>query len=74
MTNKELMEAVRAHAYNHYNDDDASGWDIIAETYDDEDLLEAIGSATTEAKAIKNVAASIATYAEYREEIRSTAF
>ena len=33
---EELVEAVKSHAYRHYNEE--GGWDFVIETMDDEDI------------------------------------
>lgn len=53
MNRQSLIDAVRRYAEEHYCE---NGWDIIAETFDDEELAEAIGRARTERGAIRKVA------------------
>ena len=68
----DLIKAVKSHALSNYE----NGWDIVIECYDDKELAEAIGDATTEAQAIENVAEEFAIEArkERSDEIRSYEF
>jgi hypothetical protein len=54
----QLVIAVKEHARKHYNED---GWDIL-ELYDDTDIVEAIGCASTKAGAIRNVGKELRTH------------
>ena len=65
-----LVRAVRYFAETHYEQD---GWDIVVETYEDADILEAIGDATTEADAIRAVRSAVQPQASYRADIVATA-
>ena len=68
---RELVDAVKAYAGRNWNDD---GWDIIVECYEDEEVAEAIGSATDEEEAIANVRAIAKTLASHRDDIRAEIF
>ena len=61
-----LINAVKAYAITHYEID---GWDIVAECYEDEDIGNAIGNATTPADAIAAVKADNALQTMLRDEI-----
>lgn len=50
----ELIAAVRAHADQHYNDTE-SGWHIVVEDWNDTDLTQKIGDATTPEAAIARI-------------------
>lgn len=65
-----LIRTVRAHALNNYNKD---GWDYVVECYEDGDILEDIGDATTVKEAIARVGAMVKILDERRQEIRATA-
>lgn len=52
MTKTEMIQAVRAHAMQGYD----QGWDVVVEAYDDSDILKAIGAARTATGAIAAVA------------------
>lgn len=64
-----LIKAVREYAQAHYNE---SGWDFIVECWDDADIQETIGEATTPAQAIQRIAKQVKMVNEYRNEIRET--
>lgn len=67
-----FIALIRAHALANYNKD---GWDILVETYEDEDILEAIeGKAVTVDEAIKVLGKVLKVADDYRKEIQSTAF
>jgi hypothetical protein len=68
---RELVDAVKAYAGQYWNDD---GWDIVVEAFDDEEVAEAIGSATDEEEAIANVRAIAKTLASHRDDIRAEIF
>lgn len=61
-TQSDLLDAVKAHAREHYNDD---GWDVIVEAFENDDLLKLIEDARTPEEAIAKVAA----YVNVRHEI-----
>jgi hypothetical protein len=46
-TTAELVEAVKAHAVAHYND---GGWDVVVETYSDEEIANRIGTRVSTVK------------------------
>jgi hypothetical protein len=67
-----FLALIRAHALQHYNED---GWDILVETYEDEDILDIIeGKAVTFDEAIKVLQAGLKIQDDFRKEIQSTAF
>ena len=67
-----FIALIRAHAVQHYNED---GWDILVETYEDEDILDIIeGKAVTVEDAIKVLHAGLKIQDDYRKEIQATAF
>lgn len=67
----DLIKAVREHATANYN---LGGWDIIVECWSDEDIRREIGTARTEAAAIRRVAAVAKSLAGQRDEVRSEIF
>jgi hypothetical protein len=67
----QIVKEVRAYAIANYETD---GWDILVEAYDDAEIVEAIGDATTTAAAIKTLARGLKSQASYRKDIESTAF
>lgn len=71
MTKNELVEAVKAHAVENYEDD---GWDYLVECYDDQEVAELIGEATTVEDAIKAAAEIMRLLDERRRDIQATAW
>jgi hypothetical protein len=70
-TMKEMVEAVKAHAVEHYEED---GWDYLVECYSDGEVEELIGKARTIAGAIKKVGKVMKDKGDYRAEIQATAW
>ena len=68
---KDLIEAVKAHARNNYEQD---GWDYLVECYSDKEIAELIGKARTVKGAIKKVAEVMKAKDDYRSEIQATAW
>ena len=79
---KELVAAVRAHAYKNYN---KNGWDFVVECWSDEEIEATIRGTrhdddessisppiTTAARAIKEVKSVVSIQADYRDEIIAT--
>ncbi|MHC4780141.1 MAG: hypothetical protein ACYTFG_16345 [Planctomycetota bacterium] len=72
----EMIQAVKKHAINHYEN---GGWDYIVECYEDSDIEETIKEAQTAgAKTTEEVIAQIGKWMrakdDYRKDIQSTAF
>jgi hypothetical protein len=67
MTNAMVL-AVRNHALANYEKD---GWDYVVESWDDEDILEAIVRCKTPVEAIRFVGNCVKLLADYRDEIRA---
>lgn len=61
---RELIEAVREHAKAHYDE----GWDIIVEAYEDREIVEAYGDATTPEQAIASMAEIVELRNDYRQD------
>lgn len=70
-TQAELIAAVKAHALANY---ESGGWDMIVECYEDAELAEEIGDATTEAEAIARVGRTAGLYDEQRTAVQNEAF
>jgi len=66
----QLVEAVKAHALEHYNDD--NGWDEIVEAYTDEEIAQELGNARTTRGAIREISSLVKLRHERAEDIRST--
>jgi hypothetical protein len=64
------IAAVRAFALANYNVD---GWDILIETWDDDNIANAIGKARSESGAIDNVRKSLLVLNEVRQEAQAEA-
>jgi len=70
-TMKEMVEAVKAHAVDHYEED---GWDYLVECYSDAEVEEMLGKCRTVAGAIKKVGYFMKEKGDYRAEIQATAW
>ena len=66
MTTDELLKAIRQHALENYNH---QGWDYLVECYEDEDILEEIGTAKTLRGAIRKLIPTLRTLDDHRREI-----
>lgn len=72
LTKQQLINAVKAHALEHYED---GGWDVIVECFTDHDILELIGNARSTGGAIKAVEKSaVSFYADRQADARNSAF
>jgi hypothetical protein len=70
-TKEEMIAAVKAHARANY---ELHGWDFVVECYDDEDIVEELGGATTNEQAIKNIGKLCKIRDDYRKDIQAEAF
>lgn len=68
---QDLVDAVRAHAIQHYNED---GWDYIVECWEDWEILEVVRGCKKESQAIRKVRKQIKALADHRSEIQATAW
>lgn len=77
LTGPELYAAVMAHAAEHYND---GGWDVVAETYTEEELYATMASmrggmpAETLAEALAALAPLVDVWADRQADARNSAF
>jgi len=71
MTRAELVEAVKAHALEHYED---GGWDVVVECWDDEQIAECIGRARTVKGAIEKFAPIVDVWSDRQADARNSAF
>ena len=71
MTKAELVEAVKAHALEHYED---GGWDVIVECWEDDQIAEQIGGARTVAGALKKFADIVDIWADRQADAINSAF
>jgi len=71
MTMQELIDAVKAHAKNNYNQD---GWDFVVECYEDTEIADAIKGARNGPEAIKMIHKIVLISDERRREVQSEIF
>jgi len=71
VTRQQLIDAVKSHARDNYEE---GGWDYLVECYEDSEIDELIGGATTIAGAIKKVAKVMGIKDDYRKDIEGTIF
>lgn len=67
----EMIIAVELHALANY---EKNGWDYVVECWGPDDILDAIEGCKTPAQAIRAVGAIVKTLADYRDDIRATAW
>lgn len=73
MTLQQLVEAVKAHAHEHYNN---GGWDVIVECWEDQeigDLLTERGATTTD-EAITAFRPLVSVWADRQADSDNSAF
>lgn len=68
MNEQEMIQAVRKHAYENY---EQGGWDIVVECYDDGDILELISDAG--AQSAEDAIAAVGKLFELKAERRKEA-
>ena len=71
---EEIIAAVRSHAVTHYI---TGGWDVVAECWDEHDIIEITNFPDYPAsieEAVQRVAVVVADIDEYRKEVQATAF
>lgn len=66
----EQVQAVRAHAIEHYTE----GWDVIVEAYTDEEIAAELTDVSTCGEAIAVIAEVVGILDERARDIRATAF
>lgn len=73
MTIEELVTAVKAHALEHYED---GGWDIIVETFTDEEIAAQLreDKATTVRQALASFGTQIDVWSDRQADARNSAF
>lgn len=64
----QLIDAVIMHASDHY---EFEGWDILVESWEDEDIWNVIDGATSEKEAIRLAAEALKPLSDYRDDIRN---
>lgn len=65
---KRLIAAVRKHANDHY---ESNGWDYVVESYEDEEILEAMEGARTPEEAIARVGKIVKIMDSVRKDIQN---
>ena len=71
MATQAIVDAVKAHALAHYEDD---GWDIMVETMTDDEIAAMLGDVRTAGAAITKAARELQPLADYRADIRAEIF
>jgi hypothetical protein len=70
-TKEELVQQVKWHAEEHYND---GGWDVIVECWDDEQIANQIGRARTVEGAVKKFKDVVSVWADRQADAINSAF
>jgi hypothetical protein len=70
MTNT-LVDFIKAHALANYEN---GGWDVVVECYDDAQIAEVLGDASTEAEAIEKFAFMVDIWADRQADAINSAF
>ena len=68
---QDLVDAVRAHALDHYNED---GWDYVVECWEDYEILSIVRGSKSESQAIRKVRKQVKVLSDYRDEVRAEIF
>jgi hypothetical protein len=71
VTDQDLVDAVRAHAVENYNDD---GWDYVVECWEDWEILAIVKGCRKEGQAIRKVRKQVRALSDYRDDVRAEAF
>lgn len=66
MLKRDLIQAVIDHAIAHY---ECQGWDILVESWDEEEIWDVIEGAASEKEAIRLAAQALKPINDYRMEI-----
>jgi thiamine monophosphate kinase len=69
MKDQDLIDAVRAHAVEHYNED---GWDYVVECWEDWEILAVVRGSNRESQAIRKVRKQVRALSDHRTEIQAT--
>jgi hypothetical protein len=67
----DLVAFIKQYATENYERD---GWDVVVETYEDQQIADELGWCTTEAGAIRKMRAAVRPYASRRADIEALAF
>ena len=71
MKDQDLIDAVRAHAVEHYNE---GGWDFVVECWEDWEILAVVRGCKKEGQAIRKVRKQIRALDDRRREVQAEAF
>lgn len=71
MKDQDLVDAVRAHAVEHYNE---GGWDFVVECWEDWEILAVVRGCKKEGQAIRKVRKQIRALDDRRREVQAEAF
>ena len=71
MKDQDLIDAVRAHAAEHYNED---GWDYVVECWEDWEILAVVRGSNRESQAIRKVRKQVRALSDHRTEIQASAW
>jgi len=66
---QEVIDQLRAHAYKHY---EHNGWDFLVEAYEDYEIADVIGNATTLRGAIWKIMPTLKMKNEHRAEMKAS--
>ena len=66
MSRSTWIDRIREHAATHYDED---GWDILVETWMDEDIIEVIDECESYEEAVYALVDILSTINEYREDM-----
>lgn len=69
MSRSNWIERIREHASTHYEED---GWDILVESWTDEDITEVIDECVSYEEAIYSLSDILSAIDDYREDIRNS--
>ena len=68
---QDLIDAVRAHAVEHYNED---GWDFLVECWEDWEIQAIVKGCRSEGQAIRKVRKQVRVLSDHRAEERASAW
>lgn len=71
MKDQDLVDAVRAHAVDHYNED---GWDFVVECWEDWEILAVVRGCRRESQAIRKVRKQIRALDDHRRDVQAEAW
>lgn len=63
---EDLIDAVRAHAVKHYEED---GWDFVVECWEDWEILAVVRGSRRESQAIRKVRKQVRSLSDHRREL-----